>query len=80
MLPVRRYWCDGVTEGEWVSSAKFAVFQVKRPGMRSQQVAPSVAWQRQLQVYHHGQGKRQAGQRKEGGLGAERREMPNVGG
>lgn len=40
MLPVRRYWCDGVTEGECVSSAKFAVFQVERPGMRQQQVAP----------------------------------------
>lgn len=30
-------WCGG---GKWLSSAKFAVFQVKRPGMHQQQVAP----------------------------------------
>lgn len=27
-------------EGKWVSSAKLAVFQVKRAGMQQQQVAP----------------------------------------
>lgn len=55
-------WGWGV---KWLRSAKFAVFQVKRPGMHQRQVAPSWAlWvlhdSDSYGFYHHGQGERQA--------------------